>query len=154
MTIIVLIFLLFSFIYAQYSRYFIVWGKNSEVENAFSSNYVKIGEYLNGVDSCIQKYVVVNSPGTPVSYMGNIPMPAQTVRFIEMTDFYNPWAIYVLPEKLDEIRIAKSLKGVVVFMQYDEKTMLELWGLFPKGRFIEKDGFWIYEIDPQIEIKK
>ena len=151
MIIIVLIFLLSSFIYAQYSRYFVVWGENSEVKGAFSNDYVKIGKYLNNVDSRIQKYVIVNSPGTPVSYMGNIPMPAQTVRFIEMTEFYNPWAIYVLPEKLEEIRIAKSLRGVVVFMQYDEKIMLELWGLFPKGRFIEKDGFWIYEIDPQIE---
>jgi hypothetical protein len=143
----VLILLTFSFIFAQYSRYFILWAKNPEVENAFSKNYVEIGNYLNSLPPGVQKYVIVNQSGTPVPEPDGIPMPAQTIMFIERTEFGNPQAIYLLPKDLDQIKI-ENKKTVILPMQYDENLILELRQKFPQGEIQEKDGVWIYQIKP------
>ena len=63
----------------SYKDYFIKWGKNSEVQGAFSADYVKIGKEINSLPKETPKYVVVGAGGTDVR---GIPMPAQTTMFI------------------------------------------------------------------------
>ena len=145
----VLIILAFSFMLAQYSRYFILWAETPEVEDAFSKNYLEIGNYLNSLFPETQKYVIVNQSGVPVSYLAGLPMPAQTPIFIERTKFEEPRAIYLLPENLDYNlpSIPPEEKTVIILMRYDENLILKLWQKFPNGEIEERNGIWIYKIN-------
>jgi len=129
---------------SEFNKYFVRWGKNSEVENAFSSDYVKMGNYLNSLSPEIQKYVIVNRPGVPVPWPKGIPMPAQTVMFIENTEFGQPQSTYLLPENLNRIKIDK--KTVIVPMKYDENLFNELAQKFPQGKSKKENEILIYEI--------
>lgn len=76
-----------------YITYFLMWGQNSNVYNAFSSDYVQLGRRLNDLPKELPKYVIVEAGGVAVPikspfYNGatmNIPMPAQTIMFITDT---------------------------------------------------------------------
>ena len=72
-------------IFEAYNTYFILWGKNPNVQGAFSANYIQIGRELNSLPKETPKYVIVEAGGTNVR---GIPMPAQTVMFI--TDTFTP----------------------------------------------------------------
>lgn len=136
-----LILLTVLFIYTQYWRYFILWGRNPETEGAFSKNYVSMGNYLNSLSDNVEKYVIVNQTGTLVK---GIPMPAQTIMFIERMKFKEPQSSYLLPEDIDKIEIEEQ--GIIVLMASDVELFNELSGKFPNGKIMEKEGFWIYEI--------
>ena len=93
--------LLFAILITEaYSSYFYSWGRNNEVKNAFSQNYVEIGRMLNGLPRELPKYVVVQEGGVPVR---GLPMPTQTVMFI--TDTFLPKEqsqkniFYILPSQ-------------------------------------------------------
>ena len=91
-------------IFEAYNTYFILWGKNPNVQGAFSANYIQIGSELNSLPKETPKYVIVEAGGTNVR---SIPMPAQTVMFI--TDTFTPKKqkgkniYYVLPEQKNQI---------------------------------------------------
>ena len=129
----------------QFNKYFIQWASHPEVKGAFSSDYVKMGNYLNSLSPEIQKYVIVNMPGVPVPYPSGIPMPAQTVMFIENTKFGQPQSIYLLPENLDKIKLDDK-KKVIVPMKYDENLFNELAQKFPQGKITRENEILIYEI--------
>ncbi len=126
-----LLILIASFVFSQYWRYFWLWGKNPEVEGAFTKSYVELGRYLNSFSSDFKKYVIVNKPGVLVN---GIPMPSQTVEFIERTKFKEPQAIYLLPENIEKIKIEKG--GIIALIGYDEKLLKELSEKFPKAILI------------------
>ena len=128
----------------QYDKYFIKWAKNPEVKNAFSENYVEMGKYLNSISAKVQKYVIANQPGVPVPYPNGIPMPAQTVMFIENEKYKNPQAIYLLPQDLKRIKIKKET--IIIPMKYDKNLFNELSRQFPKGKIKEKNKFCVYKI--------
>jgi len=88
-----LIFLLASIGFVEYDKYFNQWAKRSEVQDAFSADFVEVGKTINqlrrpkGLEprpqaSGLPIYVVVNTDGVLVD---SIPMPAQTVMFITRT---------------------------------------------------------------------
>jgi len=129
----------------EFDKYFNKWGNNPEVRNAFSANYVKIGNFLNSLPDSTQKYVIVNQAGVPVPLQNGIPMPAQTVMFIESTKFSQPQSTYLLPEDLNKIKIDKD--GVIVLMKYNQNLFNELQTIFPEGEIQEKDEIWTYKID-------
>jgi len=131
-----------SFIYVQYWRYFILWGMNTEVEGAFSKDYVSIGNYLNSLPETTKKYVIVNQSGVLVK---GIPMPAQTVMFIEKTKSKETQTIYLLPEDMDQIKIEKQ--GVIALMRYDENLFNQLLKKFPSGEIIQKNEVKILKIN-------
>jgi len=133
--------------FSEFDKYFKKWGQNPEVKNAFSTDYVEIGNYLNSLSSKTQKYVIVNQPGVPVPYPNGIPMPAQTIMFIERTKFKEPQAIYLLPENINQLEIKKE-EGVVVLMRYDENLFNELLKRFPKGEVSQKNEIQIFKISP------
>jgi len=127
--------------YVQFFKYFYLWGKTEETEGAFSKNYVKIGRYINTLPSDKNIYVVVNQSGVLVE---NIPMPAQTIQFIEKAEYGKTKAIYLLPDRLDEI---KEENSVIIPMGKDNSLFLELYNKFPKGNFQKKDYFWVFNIE-------
>ena len=69
----------------SYLFYFIAWGKNPNLQYAFSTRYTEIGRQIRDISPAIKKYVVVNTGGVDVR---GIPMPSQTVMFI--TDTFTP----------------------------------------------------------------
>ncbi len=102
----------------EFDKYFNKWGKNPEVKNAFSADYVEIGNYLNSLPADTQKYVIVNQSGVPVPWPNGIPVPAQTIMFIESTKYGHPRSIYLLPEDLNKIKIKEE--AVIVKMKYEQ----------------------------------
>ncbi|TSC60187.1 MAG: hypothetical protein LiPW15_65 [Parcubacteria group bacterium LiPW_15] len=67
------------------TTYFILWGKNPNVPNAFAADQIKLGKELLALPIETPKYVVVKAQGVDVR---GIPMPSQTVMFI--TDTFTP----------------------------------------------------------------
>ncbi|MDP3999302.1 MAG: glycosyltransferase family 39 protein [bacterium] len=63
----------------SFYSYFITWGKNPNVQGAFSADYIQIGRTLNSLPKELPKYVVIQAGGGLVR---GIPMPSQTVMFI------------------------------------------------------------------------
>ncbi|MDI6602758.1 MAG: glycosyltransferase family 39 protein [Patescibacteria group bacterium] len=142
----------------EFDKYFNKWGQNPEVKNAFSEDYVKIGNYLNSLSAEIQKYVIVNRPGVPVSWFDGIPMPAQTVMFIENTKYEKPQSIYLLPENLDRIKIdydpsttlsaegQASKNTVIVPIGEDKELFKKVSERFPQGKLKKITEIFVYEI--------
>ena len=144
--------LMISFVSVQYSRYFFYWAKNPETKNSFSYNYVEIGRYLNSLSSLTQKYVIVNQDGVLV---GGIPMPAQTIMFIENTKLYKKsqqkfdiksvvekQIIYLLPENINRIKTKE--RAIIVPMQYDERLFNQLQAIFPQGKIQKENGIFMF----------
>ncbi len=96
-------FFLLLFFEAYYT-YFIKWGKNYNVQGAFSADYVAIGRELNALPKEMPKYVVVQAGGVDVR---GIPMPAQTVMYITNTFLPEKQKekniYYILPNQISEI---------------------------------------------------
>jgi len=141
---------LLSITYAQFNKYFYLWAKNPETENAFSKNYVELGNYLNSLPDNLQKYVIVNQPGVPVPWPDGIPMPAQTLMFIERTIYGQPRAVYLLPKDLNQIKIEKQAE--IIFMSPDPDSILEVLLMFPDGTLQEINKFWIYKTNKPVNL--
>jgi len=130
----------------EFDKYFSKWGQHPEVKNAFSADYVEIGNFLNSLPAETQKYVIVNQPGVPVPWPNGIPVPAQTIMFIENAKFGSPQSTYLLPEDLNQIKI-NNREAVIVAMRYDESLFAKIQQKFPQGEIQRKDEIWIYEIN-------
>ena len=118
--------------------------ENPEVENAFSLDYVKMGNYLNSLSPEIQKYVIVNRPGVPVPWPDGIPMPAQTIMFIENTKYGSPQSNYLLPKDLDKIKIEKDT--IILPMKYEKDLFEDLQKRFPEGEIKKINEIWFYYV--------
>lgn len=154
---------LFSLGYVQYDKYFSDWARQPDVQGAFAKDFVEIGKYLNSLDppatapmmaQDIKRYVIVNQDGVliPVEQNGkirNIPMPAQTVIFIERTSqptWYKLKTIYLLPDEIDKIKKPTNAKLVVIPLQYDHEIFKALEKKFPEGKTRFQESFWLFEI--------
>ena len=130
----------------EFNKYFFDWGRNKEVKGAFTERFVREGEFLNSLPKDIQKYVIVNESGVPVPWPDGIPMPAQTIMFIENIKYSSPHSNYLLPKDLDRIKINKE-KTVIVSMAFDQNIMNELLKRFPEGEIEEREGFGMFKIN-------
>ncbi len=127
-------FILFAIAFANLNEYFVKWGENPELKNAFSENYVKIGNYLNSLSQSIKKYVIVKVSGVPVPCPDGIPVAAQTVMFVENAKYGKPQSIYLLPQDIDKIGIKNDV--VIVLMEDDEKLFNEIQQKFNSDSWI------------------
>jgi len=137
--------LLICVAFNQFYKYFFLWGENPNVKGAFTERFAEMGYYLNSLSLEKQKYVIVNEGGVPVPFPNGIPMPAQTIMFIESTKYGRPDSIYLLPENLSSIKIYKNT--VIVPMKDDENLFNELRQKFPQGIIKKVNGFSVYEIN-------
>ncbi|MCD6528396.1 glycosyltransferase family 39 protein [bacterium] len=140
---VLLFLLLFQPSISNFNKYFFKWAKNSNVKGAFRQDLVDMGNYINSLPSGIQKYIIVNEPGVPVPYPNGIPMPSQTIIFIQNTKNNKKQTTYLKPEELDKIEKKPS---IVIPIKYDEKIFEKLKEKFPNGK-IEKNSFVVFEIE-------
>ena len=134
-----LIFSCFFFLLAlaasEFNKYFVLWANNEKVKEAYNQNYADIGYFLNSLPQNVKKYVIINTPGSPLY---GISIAAQTPLFIEATKFGKPRATYLKFEQLDEIDIYQR-KSIVVPI-YEDGVFDELSKKFPWGEIkTEKD---------------
>ena len=142
-----LFILLSSFTYAQYYKYFHLWGENENVKGAFTQYFVEIGNYLNSLPQASHKYVIVNESGVPVPFPSGTPMPAQTIMFVGKTKYNTGKTLYLLPKDISSLSL-KPGQNVIVMMKFDINVIHCLESRFPSG-FLEKNknGVWSYEVD-------
>jgi hypothetical protein len=143
-----LLFASFIFLFAvflfDFNKYFFVWAKREEVKSEFTSEYLEMGNYLNSLPENFEKYVIVNRSGVPVSWANGIPMPAQSIMFLEISKYGEIKSNYLLPENLEKIKIEK--KGVVLPIIFDQKIFDYLKEKFPQGQIKKINNFFTYEI--------
>jgi 4-amino-4-deoxy-L-arabinose transferase-like glycosyltransferase len=137
------IFLFAAFLF-DFNKYFFVWAKREEVKSEFTSEYLEMGNYLNSLPENFEKYVIVNRSGVPVSWANGIPMPAQSIMFLEISKYGEIKSNYLLPENLEKIKIEK--KGVVLPIIFDQKIFDYLKEKFPQGQIKKINNFFAYEI--------
>jgi hypothetical protein len=142
--ILVFLFLLFVLI-SEFNKYFLVWAKRPEVKSEFNQEYLAMGDYLNSLPEDFEKYVIVNRGGVPVSWANNIPMPAQTIMFLEISKYGEIKSNYLLPGDIGKIKIEK--RGVILPLICDPDLIGKLKILFPEGKIKEKRDFCAYEIE-------
>jgi 4-amino-4-deoxy-L-arabinose transferase-like glycosyltransferase len=141
----------------EFNKYFLVWAKNPNVMGAFTKKFVDIGDYINSLPSEIKKYVIVNESGIPVPWPKGIPMPAQTVMFVERTKYGQTQSNYLVPEDLDKVKIEKdspnkSLRdytgqAIIVLMKYDKNILDRIKIIFPEGETEKINEIWIYKVN-------
>jgi hypothetical protein len=99
-----------------------------------------------------KKYVVVNEGGVPVLYPNGIPVPAQTIIFIEKTAGKGEKTFYLKPEELKLIQgVNPNLNYPIVFvlMKYDKAILDFLKEKMPQGEVKEINGIWTFRIKSQ-----
>jgi 4-amino-4-deoxy-L-arabinose transferase-like glycosyltransferase len=143
LTVVCLLFLSFL-ISSQLQKYFITWANHPETKNAFSYDYLKIGNYLNSLPEQTQKIVVVNASGVSVPYPDGLPMPAQSIIFIENAEYGKTRSFYILEKDLNNIIIKEP--AVIIPMQYNEELFQTMITLFPQGTIINENGVITYAI--------
>lgn len=129
----------------ELNKYFVKWANRPEVNDAFTLNFVEMAEYLNSLPPETQKYVIVNQSGAPVPWPDGIPMPAQTIIFLERAKYGQVQSIYLLPQDLNKIKITKK-EAIVLPMAYDDGLFDKLKTMFPQGQIKEINGIWFYQI--------
>ena len=140
------LFLLFAISFSEFNKYFLDWGKNKEVEGAFTKRFSDIGYFLNSLPEETQKYVIVNESGVPVPFPDGIPMPAQTIMFIENMKYGSLQSTYLLPKDLNQIK-TDNIKTVILPMAFDENLFNEFKQKFPQGEIEDKKDFQIYKVN-------
>jgi len=140
-----LIFSCFFFLLAlaasEFNKYFVLWANNDKVKEAYNQNYADIGYFLNSLSQDVKKYVIINTPSSPLY---GISIAAQTPLFIETTKFGKPRATYLKFENLDQIDIYQR-KSVVIPL-YDDGVFAELSKKFPWGEIKKEKDFQYYDL--------
>jgi hypothetical protein len=134
-----------SLFFHQFNKYFFAWASHQEIPGAFSRDYVEMGKYLNSLPESVKKYVVVNQSGVPVPWPDGIPMPAQTLMFIERTKSGTTNSTYLVPEELEKIKEDKEI--VILVMRYDENIFNKLKERFPQGKTEDQNGVFIFSVN-------
>ncbi|MCP6719137.1 MAG: glycosyltransferase family 39 protein [Patescibacteria group bacterium] len=129
---------------SQFNKYFILWSTHPETKNAFSKDHVEIGNYLNSLPEDIQKVVIVNRSGVPVPFPDGVPMPAQTIMFIENMEYGKTRSLYLLPGDIDKVKINKG--SIIIPLQYDKDLFQKLETMFPQGETKRENGILMYKI--------
>ena len=107
-----------------YYTYFLLWAGSKEAYFEFSTDYVHIGEYLNGIPDETPKYIIVNRGGVDVR---GIPSSAQTIMYLTNT-FVDQNRIkknyhYITPDNLSAIPDLTGTNAIVTFLNgSDQET--------------------------------
>jgi hypothetical protein len=119
----------------QFTKYFVSWGQNPETYNAFSYNCVAIGNYLNSLPENTDKYVIINEPGP------NLPLPVETIKFIQHTQNREQYTNYIFPEQIKNIEITNKPINIIL-MDKNQELLSKIQIHFPQGEIIKNDDVW------------
>jgi 4-amino-4-deoxy-L-arabinose transferase-like glycosyltransferase len=142
--VLILVFLSFVSI-SEFNKYFFVWAKRPEVKSEFTREYLEMGKYLNSLPEDYEKYVIVNRSGVPVSWANNIPMPAQSIMFLEISKYGEIKSKYLLSQDIEKIKIEK--RGIILPLICDPDLIERLRILFPEGKIRKTKDFCAYEVE-------
>jgi hypothetical protein len=131
----ILVLLSISFVLVQFTKYFVSWGQNPETYNAFSYNCVAIGNYLNSLPENTDKYVIINEPGP------NLPLPVETIKFIQHTQNREQYTNYIFPEQIKNIEITNKPINIIL-MDKNQELLSKIQIHFPQGEIIKNDDVW------------
>jgi len=119
---------------SSFVMYFIVWAKNPDLENAFTTRFTDVGRELNALPAETKKYVI-ESEGD---------LPTEVSKFIQRTAGRIDDATYIQPEETGTIAFSP---GDFIFTMNKEISFLEtILERFPEGVLYKKERIWIYEI--------
>jgi len=128
--------------YYEMNRYFYDWGMRKEVYAEFNQDFTNMGNYLNSLPDEGNKYVIVNRGGELVN---GIPMPGQSVIFIERAKYGKTRAVYINSNELDEIKAEKGT--TILIMNEDSDLFMNLLTKFQKDLFYKSNGFWVMTLE-------
>jgi len=80
-----------------------------------------------------------------VPWPDGIPMPAQTVMFVQIVNDKGQETNYLLPENVNQIKINERI--VIIPMKYDRDLFDELTFRFPQGKIEKKDNISYFIIE-------
>lgn len=134
----VMFFIVSLLTYFELNRYFYDWGMRKEVYAEFNQNYTNMANYLNSLPDNVNKYVIANDNGVLVN---GIPMPAQTIIFLERVKYGKTRATYLKPDEINKIKAEKGT--VILIMKEDSELFINLLASFQKDLFYQSNGYWI-----------
>jgi len=133
---------------AEYYRYFIQWGQSQITKDSYTQTYVNQGQYLRSLPATVQKYVLVNEGGVPVPYPDGLPMPAQTIIFLNRQTpnikyFIEDPGSLMTPDKF----IKTKSSAVILPMKPDDRLLEQLKKILPSGRIEKINDFEVFKIN-------
>lgn len=145
-----------AIILQSYYSYFVVWAKNPVIGASFTANLVDIGNLTSQLhNDGWQTIVVVNENGVPVPYPDGVPMPAQTVMFVETENCYNtngrtaikfcrPYSSYIKSNQLNAIRAAA--KTAIVPLKDEQQIFDQLLSFYHQGKIQTQNNIRYFKI--------
>jgi 4-amino-4-deoxy-L-arabinose transferase-like glycosyltransferase len=105
-----------------YRAYFVEWGRDPFLREAFRQDLVEKAAYLKTVSSASRAYVIANGPGLPVPYPDGVPIPAQTLLFLLHEDCTQPapaiaCPTFVRPEAIESLEVDPLRPNVFVLLK-------------------------------------
>lgn len=150
------IFAVICFLDCHY-RYFTVWASSPELPFAYTSQFAQLGKATSQVHNLgYRTMVIANIDGITVPYPNGIPIPAQSVQYMEAVDCYRktgrtgiktcqPYSEYIL---LNQIRDIKINGKTAVFPMVDFDIVFEwLKEAYPTGKIKTINTIRYYEIE-------
>jgi len=126
-------------------QYFIYWGKNQNVYDAFSGNYVMQAQYLKGLDAEIPKYVILNASGVDIR---GLPAPAETLIFLTggwNEAYRSKHNIHLVRE--DEFENLQARPGAIfILIQESNEWTKRIKTRFPEASRIVNNQFSAFSI--------
>lgn len=121
-----------------YRAYFVEWGRDPFLGEAFRQDLVEKARYLKTRSSASRAYVIANGRGLPVPYPDGPPMPAQTLLFLLHEDCARGAPViacptFVRPEAIESLEVDPLLPNAFVLLQDDAPEASLLSRRFPRG---------------------
>jgi hypothetical protein len=121
-----------------YRAYFVEWGGDPYLHEAFRQDLVEKADYLKTLSSAARAYVVTNGRGLPAPYPDGPPMPAQTLLFMLHEDCARPTPAiacptFVRPEAVDSLEVDPLRPNTFVLLKDDSPEASNLSRRFPGG---------------------
>jgi hypothetical protein len=121
-----------------YRAYFVDWGSNPFLREAFRQDLVEKAQYLKTRSSPSRAYVIANGRGLPAPYPDGPPMPAQTLLFLLHDACARPDPViacptFVRPEDVESLDVDPLRPTAFVLLKDDTPEASRLSRRFPQG---------------------
>lgn len=141
---VIFVIFLTMFTLAEFTRYFIDWGKRPEVRDSFTQRFVNEGQYLASLPAKVAKLVLVNEGGVAVPYLDGLPMPAQTIMFF---NHQTANVRYLIKNPASKTMIDTKEPLVILPMKPDEQIFKDMAKVFPRGRTEKINDFEVFKVN-------
>jgi 4-amino-4-deoxy-L-arabinose transferase-like glycosyltransferase len=139
---------------SEYYKYFVQWANNGNVFDAFTEIFYNEGKLLSSLSADSRTVVIVNESGVAVPYPDGIPVSAQTIIYMELSDCLSsnsfndpacesPYSQFILPDRINEIKI--NGRTVIMPMKSDQALFEILKQQFPNGNIKAEGNIQYYD---------